>query len=150
MVEKLFSGLFLKNQNWAYFWIKFYIVCFYCMPSWGLSKDIETKLQTTCFLRHMKPFFKKKVIWNWPPASFSARFLKKNISHAIFSCLAKFHCLVVFTSWDLAIICIAIVCLPSCDVIHFEINPISLMNRFFLHDQKVKTKIKYLENEKSF
>ena len=44
--------LFSENQNWAYLWItslKFYTVCFYCMPSWGLSKDIETKLQTTCF-----------------------------------------------------------------------------------------------------
>ena len=29
--------------------LKFYTVCFYCMASWGLSKYIETKLQTTCF-----------------------------------------------------------------------------------------------------
>ena len=39
-----------------YIWVnslKFYIVCFYCMPNWGLSKDIETKLQTTCFF--LKP-----------------------------------------------------------------------------------------------
>ena len=32
---------FLKLQNWA--------VCFHCLPSQGLSKDFETKLQTTCF-----------------------------------------------------------------------------------------------------
>ena len=46
MVEKLFP------DPWAYLWIntlKFYTVCFYCMPSWGLSKYIETKLQTTYF-----------------------------------------------------------------------------------------------------
>ena len=43
---------FLKNQNWAYLWInslKFYAVCFYCMPSWRLSKYIESKLQAIRF-----------------------------------------------------------------------------------------------------
>ena len=42
--------LFLKNQNWEYLCInslKFCAVCSYCMPSWGLSKYIETKLHTT-------------------------------------------------------------------------------------------------------
>ena len=29
--------------------LKFYAVCFYCMPSWWLSKHIEAKLQTTWF-----------------------------------------------------------------------------------------------------
>ena len=36
VVEKLVSDSFLKNKNWAYLWInclKFYTVCFYCMPS---------------------------------------------------------------------------------------------------------------------
>ena len=35
VVEKLFTDPFLKNQNWIYLWInnlKFYTVCFYCMP----------------------------------------------------------------------------------------------------------------------
>ena len=35
VVEKLFPESFLKNQNWVYLWIdslKFYTVCFYCMP----------------------------------------------------------------------------------------------------------------------
>ena len=52
VVEKLLQDPFLKNQNWAYLWInsfKFYKVWFCCMPSWGLYKDIEIKLQTTCF-----------------------------------------------------------------------------------------------------
>ena len=52
VVEKLFPDTFLKIQNWAYLWInslKGYTVCFYCMPSSGLSKYIETKLQITCF-----------------------------------------------------------------------------------------------------
>ena len=41
---------FPKNQNWANFWIiglKLYTVFFYCMPSWGLTKNMETELQTT-------------------------------------------------------------------------------------------------------
>ena len=28
---------------------KVYIFCFDCLPSWSLSKVIETKLQNTCF-----------------------------------------------------------------------------------------------------
>ena len=33
------SSPLLKNQNWAYLWInilKFFTVCFYFMPNWGL------------------------------------------------------------------------------------------------------------------
>ena len=52
LVEKLFSDLFSKKSKLRYLWIntlKFYTICFYCMPSWGLSKYIETKLQNLCF-----------------------------------------------------------------------------------------------------
>ena len=52
VVEKLFRDPFLKNHNWAYLWInrlKFYTVCFYFMPSCGLSKCIGNELQTICF-----------------------------------------------------------------------------------------------------
>ena len=53
VAEKLFPGPFLKNQNWSYLWminsLKFYTIYFYYIRSWGLSKYIETKLQTTCF-----------------------------------------------------------------------------------------------------
>ena len=51
-MEKLLPDPILKNQNWAYLWInslKFYTVCFYCMQSWKLLKDIETELQKICF-----------------------------------------------------------------------------------------------------
>ena len=51
-LDKLFSDLFLKNTNCSYLWInslKFYTGSFCCMPSRGLSKDIENKLQMTCF-----------------------------------------------------------------------------------------------------
>ena len=52
---------FSKKSNWAYLWInslKFSTVCFYCMPSRGLSKYIETKLQITCF--YLEGFLKIK------------------------------------------------------------------------------------------
>ena len=41
---------FSESWNWTYLWIntlKIYTVCFYCMLSWGLSKYIEIKLQST-------------------------------------------------------------------------------------------------------
>ena len=62
VTEKLDPNPFLRNQNWVYLWInslKFYIVYLYCMPSWGLSKYIETKLQTTCFY-FLQSFFRKQ------------------------------------------------------------------------------------------
>ena len=52
MMEKLVVDPFLKNWNGAFLWInslRFYTVCFYFMPSWGLLKYIETKLQTIFF-----------------------------------------------------------------------------------------------------
>ena len=39
--------------------------------------------------------------------------------------------------------------LKGCDVLNFEIEVIFLIKPFFLHDQKVKPKFKYLENERS-
>ena len=43
---------------------------------------------------------------------------------------------------------IAIVCLPVCDVMNFEINLIFLIElSLCAKNPKVKTKIKYLENE---
>ena len=51
----------LQNKNWAYYWInilKFYTVCYYCMPNWLLTKHIKTKLLTSCFY-FIPSFFKK-------------------------------------------------------------------------------------------
>ena len=47
-------------------------------------------------------------------------------------------------------ICILFACKPDCDVINFEINFFFLIKPFFLHDLKVKTNIRCLENEKNF
>ena len=52
-----------------------------------------------------------------------------------------------FTAWlpllleILGNTCIAIVCSPGCDVMDFEIKLIFLIELFFLHNQKVMTKI---------
>ena len=46
--------------------------------------------------------------------------------------------------------CITFACEPGCDVMNFEVNLIFLIKQFFVHDQKVMTKLKYLENEKTF
>ena len=67
VVEKLVPDPFLENLNWAYLWInslKFYIVWFYCMPSWVLSKYIETKMQTVCFYLIWSFFKKLNEVWN--------------------------------------------------------------------------------------
>ena len=54
-LEKSYSkydGETVTRQNCAYLWIsslKLNAVCSYCVPSWGLSKYIETELQITCF-----------------------------------------------------------------------------------------------------
>ena len=51
-IFKFLSWLFGYVAKWLdkkdKFNFKFYTV-FYCMPSWGLSKYIETKVQTICF-----------------------------------------------------------------------------------------------------
>ena len=48
VVGKLFPDSFLKIQIWVSISsLKFYTVCFYSIPSWGLPKDIKIKLPTT-------------------------------------------------------------------------------------------------------
>ena len=62
-MEKLVPNPFLKNKNWAYLWVnslKFYTVYLYCIPSWGLSSYIETKLQTIWFYFLYSSFKKQK------------------------------------------------------------------------------------------
>ena len=67
VMEKLVPDPFLKNENWAYLWInslRFYTVCFYCMPSWALLKHVETKLQITLFYLILNFFKKLKEVWD--------------------------------------------------------------------------------------
>ena len=49
---RLFPDFFPKTQNWVYISIhslKFYTAYFDFMPSWGLSKYIETIFEEKCF-----------------------------------------------------------------------------------------------------
>ena len=85
VVIKLFAHCFLKsklsislNQH-----IKNFIVCFYCMQSWGLSKDIETKHQTTSFTSY-KAFKNQKEVWNESPCLiFCITFEEKYLSYIL-------------------------------------------------------------------
>ena len=68
-LEKLYTkydgeaspNLFSEKLNLSLdLWInslRFYIVCFYCISSWGLLKHIKTKLQTTFFYLILSIFF---------------------------------------------------------------------------------------------
>ena len=84
MMEELFPGPFLKNQNWAHLWInslKFYTVCFPWMSSWGLSQWCRPVAFTS-----YKAFFKnKKRSGTSLPASFSEWISKKNIFYYFFN-----------------------------------------------------------------
>ena len=80
--ERLVPDLFLKNGNWAYFWInslRFYAVCFYFTPTKELLKYIENKLQTTCFHLILCFFKNKKRSGTSLSASFFTSCLRKNI-----------------------------------------------------------------------
>ena len=62
VIEILFPDPFLKSQNLAYIWInilKFHKACFYGMPTWRLSEQTETKLQTS-YLYLYKAFLRNK------------------------------------------------------------------------------------------
>ena len=84
MLVKVNPGHFLETKKWAYLCInnlKFYTVCYYCMPRWWLSKyKIQNKLQTTCFyltwsfLPHMKVKRGMELI---SPADFAHDFCRK-------------------------------------------------------------------------
>ena len=51
------SNLWISN-------LQFYAVYFYCVPSWGLSKYIETKLHPFAFTSYKAFSKKQKVVWN--------------------------------------------------------------------------------------
>ena len=86
--EKLVPDPFLKNQYCTYLWfssLKFYKVCFYCESKLMTIYRIMLKLRCSLFtFSSCKTFFKKKRSGTSLPTSFSAWFLKKNISHVMF------------------------------------------------------------------
>ena len=46
--------------------------------------------------------------------------------------------------------CVAVVCFSGCDVVNLEIKLIYLIKPFFYLSKKLREKLKYMENEKSF
>ena len=124
VVEEPFPYPFLKNQNWAYFWInilKFYMYIYiFCLASWGLLKVIETKLQTTCFTWY-KAFLKNK---RGLELVFLPHFLR-NFGRKIFLLYSitwpNFNVWLPLLREILGNMCIAIVCQPGCDIINFDI-----------------------------
>ena len=79
------------------------------MPSWVLSKYIETKLQNTMKLSCRSLVFisynaflnnKNKPVTSLP-ASFSYDFWRKLFALLYFYWLTKFHCLVASTLWEI-------------------------------------------------
>ena len=77
VIDRLFAGPFLKNQNWEYLWIN--ILQFYILAADHL------------FLPYNINLFLKEVL-NWSPCLV-----------VIFYYLTKFQCLIVFTSWDIGL-----------------------------------------------
>ena len=109
-LEILFPDPFLKTQNLAYLWInslKFYTACFIVCQVYTACFYIyyQNILKLSCrplTFTSCKAFSKnKKRSGTSLSASFSAWFLKKNISLVLLYCLTKFHCLFAFTSQDI-------------------------------------------------
>ena len=102
------------------------------MSSWGLSKDIETKLPTTCFKFFLRA---KRGLQLVSKPHFSHYFWRKISCYIL---LTDKISLVAVTSWDVGnILCIAIV-----NQVLAEINLIFQPNGFFyMKKLKIKTLI---------
>ena len=157
MVDKLLLEPLLKNQNWAYLWInslELYTIWFFeCQVEnyWNILKlSYRILTFTSC-----KVFF------------FLFCFLKTGLElvflpHFLRESWRKIFLLLYSITWPRFIVglplllqilgrmCILIVCYPRCNVLNFKINPIFLIKSFFMHNEKVRTNINYLENKKSF
>ena len=66
------SRRFSERLKLKIFLDKYSKICFYCIPTWGLSKYIEIKPQTSCFYLILSFFKKIKRSGTSLPASFSA------------------------------------------------------------------------------
>ena len=137
VAEKLFSDPFLKNQNWEYLWINswnFYTVYFHCLPTSGLSKYIEMKWQITCFYLFAFLFLLELV--SLP--HFLLDFWRKIFLLLYSINQSNFDCLYFLRYWA-HVYCNCL--LTSLWRHKFWKQPYLLIKPFFLHDQKVKTKI---------
>ena len=105
-IKILFPDPFLKSQSSVYLWInilKFHTACFYVCQVEDYQNILKLSCRQLAFTSY-KAFLKNKRSRTSLPISFSAWFLKKNISFGIFYYLAKFQCLVAFTLRDINLI----------------------------------------------
>ena len=145
VTEKLFPDPFLKNRNWVYLLINsrivlyrfFFIVCKFKVY-WNI---VKASCRPFAFTLHNAFLKTEKRSGTCHFDLFSAWFWSK-IFFLLYS--INWPNLLVWLPliWEiLSNTCIVIVCQPNCDVMNFKINLIFLIKPFFLHDQKVKTKI---------
>ena len=118
--------------------------------SWGYNKNILYET-SGCWSRDVEMcsffiFFKKGPGTSFT-TTFCARFLKKNVSHVMLYYVAKFLCLIAFTSSDIGNMCIVIVCYYIYAVINFEICLSFLVKPFSYLTENLEQKFKYLKNE---
>ena len=128
--EKLFPDSFLKNLNWAYIWINSIKFIQFVFVDCQVD-DYRSILKLSCwplvFVSNQAPFFLKKEK-EVPLSYFLHDIWRKNIYLVIFYYLTKFHCSVVFITWDIGQYMYCNFLLTSaCDVLNFEINLIFLM-----------------------
>ena len=100
--------IFSKKSKLSNPWInslKFYTVCFYCMPSWGLWKYIEIKLQTTCFYLKWSIFKKNKKRLEYSPSLiFYMIFEEKYFCYSITGQISSPGCLYFMRYWTICIL----------------------------------------------
>ena len=104
VVEKLSPSSFLKHQNWAYLWIdilKVYIFCSIVCEVKDYRKWLKLSCRSPAFTSYKFFLTNKKRSGTSLSASFSAWFLKKNISLVILYYLTEFQCQIAFTLWDI-------------------------------------------------
>ena len=110
------------------------------MLSWGLSKYIETKLQTTCFYVIMLFYKIKRGLELVSLPHFVHNFWRKIFILLYSINPSSFIVWLPLLREILGDMCIVIVWKPDCDVMTFEVNLTFLIKPFFLQDQKVMTK----------
>ena len=123
--------------------LKIYTVYFDSLPSWGLLKHTETKLQTIFFLPHIKLFWKIKrgqgLVFL---PHFPDNFWRKIFLLSYYINWPSFIVWLALLREVMGNILIAIVCSPGCDVMNVAVNLIFLIKPLFLHDQKLNHKQK--------
>ena len=134
VVKKLFPERFLKNRKWAYLWInkinnlKFYSLFLPYVQVERYRLVLKLSCRPHTFTSYKAFFLKKKKMFGTSfPASFSAWFLKKNISHSFswpkrsFS-WPNFTVTLPILLEILGNICFVFLRFPGFDVIDFEIS----------------------------